>query len=197
METSVLYGLKQKQLCFVLRENVNTDPDLQLRLRGHLNTVTGDFEYTGSLQKYFRSGPPVKDQGTQPLRIGAGVGISSSNGDEPYLTATAKKQIALTEGTDTLLSAKAVVSYEPRSGKVNRTAGVKLSRQWLNFTEHQDLQISLGLDVDWAGAARQATGSSSSSKALGGVKPDVYLSVRENNWRLRLRRKQWQLTYDL
>jgi hypothetical protein len=118
METSVLYGLKQKQLCFVLRENVNTDPDLQLRLRGHLNTVTGDFEYTGSLQKYFRSGPPVKDQGTQPLRIGAGVGISSSTGDEPYLTATAKKQIALTEGTDTLLSAKAVVSYEPRSGKV-------------------------------------------------------------------------------
>jgi hypothetical protein len=26
---------------------------------------------------------------------------------------------------------------------------------------------------------------------------DVYLSIRENNWRLRLRRKQWHLTYDL
>lgn len=56
------------------------------------------------------------------------------------------------------------------SPQVNRTAGVKLSRQWLNFTEHQDLQLSLGLDLDWAGTARQAAGSSS-SRALGGVKP--------------------------
>lgn len=58
----------------------------------------------------------------------------------------------------------------PMSPQVNRTAGVKLSRQWLNFTEHQDLQLSLGLDLDWAGTARQAAGSSS-SRALGGVKP--------------------------
>lgn len=53
---------------------------------------------------------------------------------------------------------------------MTRTAAVRVSRRFLDFTAHQDLQLSLGLDVDWPKAAKTAVGSSSSSskpKAVG------------------------------
>jgi hypothetical protein len=47
---------------------------------------------------------------------------------------------------------------------MNRTASVRLSRRFLNFTANQDLQLSAGLDLDWPKAAKAAVGGSSSSK---------------------------------
>jgi hypothetical protein len=59
-----------------------------------------------------------QDSLTQPLRFGLGVGVSSSNSDDPFLTATASKKISLFEGDHTQLTAKARVELDPRSSKV-------------------------------------------------------------------------------
>ncbi len=116
MDTGLYYELGQKQLSFLLKQRITTDPNVQLRFRGVLNTATGGFDYKGTLQKLF--GTEYKGQATQPLRIGLGAGISAANKDEPFLIATAKKKIALLEGDDTVLSAKAAVEFEPRGSKV-------------------------------------------------------------------------------
>jgi hypothetical protein len=55
---------------------------------------------------------------TQPFRLGVGLGVSSSNSDEPFVAATAIKKISLLEGEHTQLTAKARLELDPRSGKV-------------------------------------------------------------------------------
>lgn len=60
----------------------------------------------------------LQDALTQPLRLGLGLGVSSSHNDDPFLTATASKRISLFEGDHTQLTAKARVELEPRSSKV-------------------------------------------------------------------------------
>jgi len=195
METSAYYSLQDKQLCFRLKENIVADPDIYMRFRGRLNTVTGGFEYQGSVKKMLSSGPVLKGEGTQPLRFGAGVGVSNQSSDEPYLTASLKKQIALFDGPHTILTGKAHADYEPRNGKFSKFAAVRVSRRFLNFTEHQDLQLSVGLDLDMPGVSKRASGASSGVSQK--LKPDLYLSARENNWGIHYRRGRWQLTYDL
>lgn len=61
----------------------------------------------------------VQDSLTQPLRVGLGLGVSSSNSDDPFLTATASKKISLFEGDHTQLTAKARLELDPRSSKVS------------------------------------------------------------------------------
>lgn len=48
-----------------------------------------------------------------------------------------------------------------------RTGHVSISRRFLDFTAHQDLQLTAGLDLDWPRAAKTATGSSRKIKAVG------------------------------
>lgn len=43
METQLFYGLKDKQLCFRLRESITADPDVEARFKGLLNTNSGEF----------------------------------------------------------------------------------------------------------------------------------------------------------
>lgn len=193
METALQYDPGQKHLSFLLKESVSADPDLQLRFRGRLNTTTGGFEYHATAQKFVGSGPVLKESLTQPFRLGAGLGVSSSNGDEPFLAATASKKISLLEGEHTQLSAKARLELDPRSSKMTRSANVRVSRRVLDFTAHQDLQLSVGLDLDWPKAAKTAVGGGRSNA----LKADLHLSLRENNWGVHYRRGQWSLTYDL
>ncbi|KIY97113.1 hypothetical protein MNEG_10847 [Monoraphidium neglectum] len=156
--------------------------------------------YRGTLKKYYSSGPLVKGEADEPLRIGGGVGVSSATGDLPFLTASARKRVALLEGNDTLLTAKARLDLQPATGKVSRRAGVRVSRRLLNFTQRQDVEVAAGLDLDWPARGRGiGGGGASAGRTTGDGKPTVapYLSVRENNWGLHLRRGRWSLTYDL
>ncbi|GBF92420.1 hypothetical protein Rsub_04524 [Raphidocelis subcapitata] len=197
METQVFYTLHEKQLAFRLRESVTADPGVEARFRGLLNTTTGAFDYRGTLKKFHNTGPLLKDDPNEPLRLGAGVGVSSANGDAPFLTASARKRVSLLEGPELLLTAKARVDFEPSSGRLARRAGLRLSRRLLNFTQRQDVELTAGLDVDWPGAGGQS-GQPGQSGRRGG-KPNVlpYISVRENNWGVHLRRGLWFVTYDL
>lgn len=63
METAFHFDPQQKHLSFLLRENVTADPDIQLRLRGRLNTVTGDMQYHATAQKFVSAGTAVKVRG--------------------------------------------------------------------------------------------------------------------------------------
>jgi hypothetical protein len=60
METAFHFDPKHKQLSFLLKENVTSDPDIQLRFRGRLNTVTGGLEYHATAQKFVSTGTAVK-----------------------------------------------------------------------------------------------------------------------------------------
>jgi hypothetical protein len=60
METAFHFDPKQKHLSFLLKENVTSDPDIQLRLRGRLNTVTGGLEYHATAQKFVSTSTAVK-----------------------------------------------------------------------------------------------------------------------------------------
>lgn len=44
-----------------------------------------------------------------------------------------------------------------------------VSRRFLDFTAHQDLQLAAGLDLDWPKAAKTAVGGGSSSSKLNAV----------------------------
>jgi hypothetical protein len=46
---------------------------------------------------------------------------------------------------------------------MSRTGAVRLSRRFLDFTAHQDLQLTAGLDLDWPRAAKAAVGGGRSS----------------------------------
>jgi len=118
METSLHYDLSQKQLSFLTKERVTAEHDLQLRFRGLLNTVTGVLQYQGSLNKFFYRGQQVKGEATQPLRLGAGVAISSATNDKPFINLAAKKKIGLLDGPDTVLTAKAGLEFDPSTSKV-------------------------------------------------------------------------------
>lgn len=193
METALHYDPSGKHLSFLLKEAVSTDPDVAMRFRGKLNTTTGGFDYHATVQKLWGSGPVIKESLTQPLRVGVGLGVSSASGDEPFLTATASKRVSLLEGEHTQLSAKARVEFDPKTSKASRAATVRVSRRFLDFTAHQDLQLTAGLDLEWPKAARGAVGSRRATK----VKAEPYVSLRENNWGVHFRRSRWFLTYDL
>ncbi|KAF8061903.1 EGF1 [Scenedesmus sp. PABB004] len=193
METSLHYDPKQRHLSFLLKEGVTADPNVAMRFRGRLNTTTGGFEYHATAQKLFTSGPAIKESLTQPLRLGVGLGVSSGHADEPFLTATASKKLSLLEGEHTQLSAKARVELDPRSSRMVRSGHVAVSRRLLDFTAHQDLQLTVGLDLDWPRPAKAASGAARS----GQLNADLHLSLRENNWGAHYRRGVWSLTYDL
>lgn len=63
--------------------------------------------------------------------------------------------------------------------QMNRTGAVRLSRRFLDFTAHQDLQLTAGLDLDWPRAAKAAVGGGrSSSNKLKAVSVLAWQDVR-------------------
>jgi hypothetical protein len=75
--------------------------------------------YRGSVKKYYTDGPILKGEPTEPLRLGAGLGVASASGDAPFVTLSARKRLALAEGRDApALTGKARVDFQPGSGKV-------------------------------------------------------------------------------
>jgi hypothetical protein len=118
METTLQFDPQSKQLSFRLDQKVTADPEIELKGRAFLNTISGDFTYSGTLKKYVTTGTVFKGQGTQPLRLGAGIALSSSK-TEPTIVASAQKSIGLFDGKNsTVLSALAELDVTPSTKKV-------------------------------------------------------------------------------
>jgi hypothetical protein len=125
METSLHYNPESKELSFRVDERITARPGIELKGRAFLNTNSGAFTWTGSLTKFVSTGTVFKGQGTQPLRIGAGVSLSSSM-PEPLLVASAHKSIELLEGNSTVLTARAELTAVPSTRKVGAAGWAQL-----------------------------------------------------------------------
>jgi hypothetical protein len=70
METQFYYEPQNKQLQFRLRERLTASPGVELKGKGHFNTVTSQLAYTGTLKANVQLGENVVDAGSTPLKIG-------------------------------------------------------------------------------------------------------------------------------
>jgi hypothetical protein len=106
--------------------------------------------------------------------LGLGVASISSN-QEPILAVSAQKKLALLDGPNTVMSAKLAADVDTKGGivrdfvignnmgrlilnwhllQLRRQARIKLSHKALNFTQRQDLKLTVGLDIDWPADAK-------------------------------------------
>lgn len=183
METSFLYDLADKQLCFKLREKLNTRYNIEAKAKGNFNTVDGKLHYRLHAKKLISSGTLLRDAGSTPITLGLGIACISGSKD-PMLALSAQKKIAVLDGPNTLLSAKVEADLDAAGKSVRRQATVKLSHKLPAFNKKQDLKLTAGLDMDWPAGANRPT-------------QNLLLQVKENNWALHLRRQRWSVTYDL
>lgn len=188
METQLHFDLSNsKQLSFKIKERITANPDLEFKVKGLLNTATGNLDYVGTLKKNF-IGSSDGNSGSTPLKLGLGVKTTSSisSSKQPvHLTASAHKKYSLLDGPNTLLTAKGFVDVDPSAPqKMNRQATLKASYTAMNFTDRQDLKVAVGMDINWPAAVKDP-------------KPTLLFQVRENNWGLHFRRNKWHVTYDL
>ena len=71
----------------------------------------------------------------------------------------------------------------------SKFAAVRVSRRFLNFTEHQDLQLSVGLDLDMPGVSKRASGGSSGVSQK--LKPVSTWSALGSCFRFRVEGAPW------
>ncbi|GFH06033.1 uncharacterized protein HaLaN_00594, partial [Haematococcus lacustris] len=159
METSLHYGLAEKQLSFKLREQITAAPGVELKGNGMFNTITGKLGYTGTLKACARLGADDKDSGSSPLTIGLGAFAAAQDTKAPpapQLHLSVKKGLSVFDGPRTVITGKAFANYDPMVAKVTaRKAVIKLSHKWMGFTQRQDLKLSVGMDVDWPLTAKE------------------------------------------
>ncbi len=92
METSLHYCLSEKQLCFKLRESVETGlAGIEVEALGQLNTATGSFSYRGTARKFIASGNSTKGSGSTPLSVGAPLIVHGMHGQAPKLSIRSMK----------------------------------------------------------------------------------------------------------
>jgi len=185
METSLRYELAQKQLGFKLREKVTTKLGFELKFNGIFNTATNELQHRAALKKQFHIGNAPSDGASTPLLLGLGVvHMSGFRPQEPKLTVSAKKKVAVLTGPNTLISTKLWSDIDYNGKNLTRNAIIKFSHKALNFTRRQDIKLSVGGDVAWPKGQKRPAVS-------------LYLQARENNWAITMRNNQVALTYDL
>eukprot|EP00798_Chlamydomonas_sp_ICE-L_P008733 gene8733-33595_t len=202
METQLHYDISQsKQLSFKLKERITAKPDLEFKVKGLFNSVTGNLDYVGTLKKNF-IGVSDESLGSTPMKIGLGVKTSSviSKSSQPvHLTASLHKKYSLLDGPNTILAARAFIDVDPKEPqKLNRQATIKASHQALSFTDKQDLKVAVGMDLDWPSTAQQPTGTLLARLLQNQFKHrPFWFKCVENNWGLHFRRNKWSVTYDM
>lgn len=125
----MVYSPDSKHLCYRVRQRVTADLGLAIRGNGMLNTTTGAFDYKAMLSKFVTTGPEVKGDANQPLKLGIGLGVSSATNHEPFLVVSARKSLPILEGNNTVVTAKAAAELDPQRQQLGRrVASVRVSR---------------------------------------------------------------------
>ncbi|GFR42875.1 hypothetical protein Agub_g3867 [Astrephomene gubernaculifera] len=215
METRLQYDLQEKQLKFHVRQRVSTEQKLEFKAVGLLDPSTASLShYRAALKQHVTlgSGPELRDSGSKPFRLGAGVAVVSGPGGSsakpattrgssaaaagasrspfanasPLLTVSAEKKVGLLDGPNTVLTLRAVADWDMADRRLASRSGlVKLSHTLPGFTRRQDLKLAAGMTVDWQPGARTEP------------RPSLFLQARENNWAATLKEGRINLTYDL
>ncbi|KAK9902789.1 hypothetical protein WJX75_006026 [Coccomyxa subellipsoidea] len=195
METHLTFDNRGKQLGILVKERLTTDQNLQLKVVGVLNTVTGGLEYCAKLRKFFGVPKPrarvantlPKDYFLTLKRKGqVGIGVTYLSGTDDILTgAVAQKQFLFGPALNPLsLKLKAQADYNTQTQQVDGVGRVQISKTVYNFTDMQDMRLVLGCKahVDQKGK----------------ITPTPYGRLQENNWSLFFNfRGYWGVRYDL
>lgn len=70
METRFFYDLQDKQLCFKLRQKVDTGYGIEAKGKGVFNTADGSLSYRVHAKKMVCTTERLKDASTTPLLLG-------------------------------------------------------------------------------------------------------------------------------
>ncbi|BBM98873.1 hypothetical protein MPTK1_1g16860 [Marchantia polymorpha subsp. ruderalis] len=168
METSLRYGVEEKQLLLHAKENFLLDKSFYLQIHGKLNTHTGAASGITQVKKKF----------FPELLTSLDVGAKFDS--KPYeitYDVQGKKTLPLTDNGLLSIDLKGGYNFNPGT-KVGKPRGVvELSYKIFNFTEDQDLKIKAGYNL---------------------VKQKPYFQIRENNWTLNADMAGgWSVIYDL
>ncbi|GAB4813203.1 hypothetical protein N2152v2_000249 [Parachlorella kessleri] len=204
METSLGMDSNSKHLNLHFKKKFEHHSDVQLKLRGVLDTVTAQGRFHAGLHKVLRLGKtPLFSPNSvyQPdTRVQLGLGAkATTESDELLFSLGAKKRFVLQERTEiirnrinllgyTELVLRAGYDYNPRLERWAGEASVQGTHSIFGFTEGQDLRVSAGYRARFT--------------PTGVTSQEPFLKIRENNWGLQTNfkrggRKDWLLTYDL
>lgn len=175
-ETQLTFDNSQRTLGLRVRETIVTPGsgllgNLKLIVYGQLNTRTGKLEYNGQLCKYLtgtvrrRSPYAAKSK----LRFGPVLKFGSAN-DDIVGGLLLKKHTPVGGSLDMWLKVAASAEMNSRTHKPEGFGHVRLSKSIYNFTERQDVRLSVG----YRGRIDEN----------GTVRGDAYGQLRENNWSL-------------
>ncbi|KAK9830477.1 hypothetical protein WJX72_011951 [[Myrmecia] bisecta] len=188
METQLTFDNQRRSLGLFFKEKFVTDSNLMLKVKGVIDTKTGQIDYAGSLRKFFYSKtPPTPGQRivvADRKRVKVGAGLSYISGTEDVLCGlTVKKQFQLGEG-ENWATFKAQADYNTQTQKMVGLGRAQFSKAIYNFTDTQDLRLRLGYKAHVT--------------QEGVVTGEPYGQLRENNWSLNTDFKgHWSVRYDL
>lgn len=181
METHLTYDTKGKQLGVLVKQRLTTKDNLQLKVVGVLNTVSGDFEYCAKLWKYLGS-PKVRTRAAAALsrdylspvgrKAQVGLGLTYlSHTDDLLAGVMAKKQMLVGPALNPIrLQLKAQADFNAQTSQVDAVGHIQLSKDMYHFTELQDIRGFIGYKAHC------------NQKGQLVLKP--YARLQENNWSL-------------
>lgn len=210
LKTCLRWDASSKNMHLDVTQFAESLRSLELKYKGRLNTSTGQFQYVGHVRKnIFTNTPsigrvmgivqdksnPVDDERFLPAGVGTllfrdwmispGVGVASDSSRNFHYSLSIRKTPQILKRFDTVdtwLTAKADCEYNPRRSSISTRSGVRLKLYKRLLTDKQDLQVTLGYDVQSQGGEK---------------KQGPFLKIQENNWTVRWQDKQWQFTYKI
>lgn len=184
METSLVLGSRQKPVGVRFRQQLyNVSNNLTVTVDGVLNTSTGAVQAHGTAFKHVVM---PHTGGLRRLLDRVDLGASyASDLDEVYGSARAKKAYRFGSGTTRGTLELEGEADMDMAQKVDLRGRVQLSSKVFNFTDNQDMKLTVGYGHKRIGVTSKFT-------------QGVYGSVHENNWSLHTDfKKHWEVTYDL
>lgn len=175
-ETQLTFDNSQRTLGIRVRETILTPGNglvgnLSLKVQGQLNTRTGKLEYHGRLCKFVTGAARQRNLHAFKTKLRVGPMLKfDSNTDDIVGGLLLKKHQQLGSALDAWLKVGATVEMNTRTHKAEGTGHVRLSKSIYNFTERQDVRLSVG----YRGVVDEQ----------GNFKGDAYGQLRENNWSL-------------
>lgn len=175
-ETQLTFDNSQRTLGLRVRETIVTPGtgllgNLKLLVRAQLNTRTGKLDYSGQLCKFVTG--TVRRRSTyaakSKLRIGPMLKFDSKT-DDIIGGLLVKKHTPVGGGLDVWLKIAASAEMNSRTHKAEGFGHVRLSKSIYNFTDRQDVRLSVG----YRGRVDEK----------GTICGDAYGQLRENNWSL-------------
>eukprot|EP01025_Chloroclados_australasicus_P019618 TRINITY_DN20717_c0_g1_i1.p1 TRINITY_DN20717_c0_g1~~TRINITY_DN20717_c0_g1_i1.p1 ORF type:complete len:200 (+),score=23.84 TRINITY_DN20717_c0_g1_i1:85-684(+) len=199
METNLLWSNDQKQLCFQVKQQLQTDDHWTVNLNSILNADNGTFKYNSSFKKFFyfkkeEMNDKSKEKSSEVFQLGLGLKVRNFeeykyvNRDDLIFEVSGKRAFSTSKKAKNVKFVSGVelgsdVGFNIKSQKFEGHGFGRFTQKVMNINDLQDVKISIGGDI------YQVQG--------GQFKNDLYFQIRENNWGLTYQKRAWLVSYDL